>query len=136
YIANEARVNALTLAELASSPMPPAHVYFRGGQAIGTPVQWSPVEGAASYRVLLRPTFAPNWTIRIVAPPVPAPPPPTRAGAPPPDPNAPPSEKLYQITVPQSPDNYLFAVARTFGRGGRGRGAAPAGRGGAGGGGS
>ena len=146
YIANEARVNALTLAALASSPLPPAHVYFRGGQAIGTPVQWSPVEGAASYRVLLRPTSAPNWTIRIVAPAVEAPPPPTRAGAPPADANAPPPEKLYQITVPQSPDNYLFAVvavdqdgheslptlavARTFARGGRGRGAAPAGRGG------
>ncbi|MGH9394484.1 MAG: M20/M25/M40 family metallo-hydrolase, partial [Terriglobales bacterium] len=142
YIAKLARVNALTLAALAASPLPPAHVYFRGGQNIGTPVQWTPVAGAASYRLLLRPTAASQWTIRINAPAVPAPPPPARAGTTPPP--APP-ETLYQITVPQSPDNYIFAmvavdkdgheslptlaVTRPFrgrGRGRGGRGAAPA----------
>lgn len=107
YIANEVRVNALTLANLAASPLPPEHVYFQGGQQIGTKVDWSPVAGAASYRVLLRPTASPNWTVRIVAPPVPAPPPPPRTGAPAPET---PAEPMYQITIPQSPDNYIIAV--------------------------
>ncbi len=105
YIANVARVNALTLAALASSPLPPEHVYFRGGQSIGTPVQWSPVEGAASYRVLLRPTASPQWTIRIPAPAVAVP-----ASANPPAADAPPAPPMYQITIPQSPDNYLIAM--------------------------
>lgn len=140
YIANVARVNALTLAALASSPLPPAHVYYRGGQAIGVPVQWTPVEGAVAYRLLLRPTSAPQWTIRIPAPPVPAPPPASRPAtdgtAPIPAAPASPAETLYQITVPQSPDNYIFAMVavdkdgheslptlattRPFGRGRRG----------------
>ncbi|MGH9482699.1 MAG: M20/M25/M40 family metallo-hydrolase, partial [Terriglobales bacterium] len=141
YIANVARVNALTLAALASSPLPPAHVYYRGGQAIGVPVQWTPVEGAAGYRLLLRPTAAAQWTIRIPAPPVPAPPPPPRpaaaeGAAPTPIVPAAPPESLDQITVPQSPDNYIFAMVsvdndgheslptlaatRPFGRGRRG----------------
>lgn len=106
YIANECRVNALTLAALASSPLPPAHVYFRGGQQIGTPIQWTPVAGAAGYRVLLRPTASPQWTIRINAPAVAAPPLHLRPGVTVDNPN----QKLDQITIPQSPDNYMIAV--------------------------
>lgn len=103
YIANVARVNALTLAALASSPLPPAKVYFRGGQRIGTPVRWTPVEGAAGYRILLRPTAQPQWTLRIAAPETPA----TQTpGMGPLDPNQP----MDQITIPQSPDNYIIAV--------------------------
>lgn len=138
FIANVARINALTLAALASSPLPPAHVYFRGGQSIGTPVQWTPVAGAAAYRVLLRPTASPQWTIRIPAPAVAAPPQPLPPGMAPP---ATPPDPLYQITIPQSPDNYIIAMVSVdkqgheslptlgttrprfgFGRGGRGRG--------------
>jgi hypothetical protein len=106
YLANAARVNALTLAALASSPLPPAHVYFRGGQAIGTPIRWTPVAGAVRYRVLLRPTASPQWTIRIPAPPKFAPPIrlPFMRG---PAPAGPP---MYGITIPQSPDNYIIAV--------------------------
>jgi len=107
YIANEVRVNALTLASLAASPLPPEHVYFQGGQQIGTKVDWSPVAGAAGYRLLLRATASPNWTLRIAAPPVPAPPPAPRAGAPAPET---PAGPMYQITIPQSPDNYIIAV--------------------------
>lgn len=107
YIANEVRVNALTLANLAASPRPPEHVYFQGGQQIGTRVEWSPVAGAASYRVLLRPTASPQWTLRIVAPPVAAPPPPVRPGAAAPET---PAEPMYAITIPQSPDNFIIAV--------------------------
>lgn len=103
FIANVARVNALTLASLASSPLPPAKVYFRGGQRIGTPVRWSPVEGAASYRILLRPTAQPQWTIRIPAPAVAAT---AEPGMGPLDPAAP----MYQMTIPESPDNFIIAV--------------------------
>ncbi|MGH9473285.1 MAG: M20/M25/M40 family metallo-hydrolase [Terriglobales bacterium] len=136
YIGNVARVNALTLAALASSPLPPKTVYFRGGQAIGTPVEWTPVAGAAGYRILLRPTASPQWTIRIPAPPVAAA---ATPGMGPLDP----AQPMYEITIPQSPDNYFIAVVsldqagheslptlgstRPFrfgrGRGGRGRGA-------------
>ncbi|HUX65914.1 MAG TPA: M28 family peptidase [Terriglobales bacterium] len=138
FIANVARINALTLAALASSPLPPTHVYFRAGQAIGTPIQWTPVPGAAAYRVLLRPTASPQWTIRIPAPPVPAPPQPLPPGMAAP---STPSQPYDQITIPQSPDNYIIAMVAVdkqgheslptlgtarprygFGRGGRGRG--------------
>lgn len=138
YIGNVARVNALTLASLASSPLPPKTVYFRGGQAIGTPVEWTPVAGAAGYRVLLRPTASPQWTIRIPAPPVPAV---ATPGMGPLDP----AQPMYEITIPQSPDNYFIAVVSvdqdgheslpTLGttrpyRFGRGRGRGRGGRGG------
>ena len=103
FIANVARVNALTLASLASSPLPPAKVYFRGGQRIGTPVRWSAVAGAAGYRILLRPTDQPQWTLRIAAPAMAAT---AEPGMGPLDP----AEPMYQITIPQSPDNFIIAV--------------------------
>jgi Peptidase family M28 len=127
YIANVARVNAITLAWLASSPRPPDQVSFSGGQSpYGTPITWTEVPGAASYRLLMRPTASSQWEIRMPAPAVPAPPPTAGgraggagaadaaggAGA-----NAAPaaaapasSGTRFQITVPQSGDNYFFAI--------------------------
>lgn len=62
YAANAARVNALTLAALASAPPPPAHAYYQPRLESGTTLRWAAVPGAASYRIWLRPTAAPQWT--------------------------------------------------------------------------
>ncbi len=134
YIANVARVNALTLAWLASSPPPPEHVTFQAGQqATGTAVTWTAVPGAATYRVLLRPTADSEWTIRLPAPAVPAPPRgagggrgagaedttgsgSASAGTVPPAADTSqasatmPAGPTYQATVPQSGDNYFIAI--------------------------
>ena len=124
YIANVARVNAITLAWLASAPPSPEHVYFQAGQQVGTNVTWTAAPGAASYRLLLRPTSESQWTMRRPAPAVAAP---ARAGgagggaagvsappagaqpAPASTPTAP-NTPTYQITIPESGDNYFFAV--------------------------
>lgn len=65
YTARVARINALTLAALASSPAKPQHVYDAPKLEPGTTLTWDPVPGAVAYRVLLRPTAAANWTRRI-----------------------------------------------------------------------
>ena len=136
YIANVARVNALTLAALASSPRPPALVTFQAGQSPnGTAIQWSEVPGAASYRLLTRATSESQWSSRRPAPAVLAPPRPRARAAgrarvvepmrplvgpparlpldrrlvrrrQPPAPTGP----MYQLTVPESGDNYFFAI--------------------------
>ena len=122
YIANVARVNAITLAWLASSPPSPERVTFQAGQQVGTAVSWTEVPGAASYRLLMRATSENQWTIRRPAPAVPAPPRAAGAGgrggvtgttaasargqAPEPTPATP----MFQMTIPESGDNYFFAV--------------------------
>lgn len=65
YTARVARINALTLAALASSPALPQHVYFAPKLESGTSLTWDAVPGAVAYRVLLRPTAAANWTQQI-----------------------------------------------------------------------
>jgi Zn-dependent M28 family amino/carboxypeptidase len=98
YMANVARVNALTLASLASSPIPPEKVTFRAGQQIGNVITWTPVKSATSYVLLYRETAANQWSERP-APANPAPPSTTNSGP------------MFQIDIPESGDNYIFAVA-------------------------
>ena len=62
YNANAARVNALTVAALASAPPPPTAVHYAPKLESGTTLSWRASPGAASYRVWLRPTAAPQWT--------------------------------------------------------------------------
>ncbi|MGH9393957.1 MAG: M28 family peptidase [Terriglobales bacterium] len=65
YTANVARVNALSAAALALAPAAPQQLrQQRAGW--GTHLSWQPVAGAASYRVLLRPTDQPQWSERLV----------------------------------------------------------------------
>lgn len=64
YTANVARVNALALAALAMAPPAPAHAYFLPRLETGTSLRWDAVTGAVAYRILLRPTAAPQWTER------------------------------------------------------------------------
>jgi len=64
YIANVARINAATLASLASAPAPPADVKIETRKLDNnSDLVWqaSPDGDVAEYRVLWRDTTAPNW---------------------------------------------------------------------------
>ena len=60
YLAQVARLNALTLASLAGAPAPPAGVDIEGAVASDTTIHWQHVAGAAGYRVWWRDTLAPQ----------------------------------------------------------------------------
>ena len=62
YLAQVARLNAVTMAALALAPPPPAQVKIEGAVSMDTTVSWSAVPSAASYRVWWRDTTAPYWT--------------------------------------------------------------------------
>jgi hypothetical protein len=98
YVANVARINAATLAALASAPAPPENVHLETkGLENDSTLLWNrPGDGrAASYDVLWRPTAAPDWEhARHV---------PTGTTA----------------TVPVSKDNVIFAVEAIDERGHR-----------------
>ncbi len=64
YVANVARLNAATLAALASAPAPPANVHvLLKNLENDTTLAWEPAPGglAKSYEVLWRATTAPEW---------------------------------------------------------------------------
>jgi len=57
YVANVARLNAATLASLASSPAPPAGVHLLTKQLENdSKIEWKPAPGATAYEVLWRKT--------------------------------------------------------------------------------
>jgi hypothetical protein len=57
YVANVARLNAATLAALASSPAPPADVHIlTKGLENDSKIEWKPAAGATAYEVLWRKT--------------------------------------------------------------------------------
>jgi Zn-dependent M28 family amino/carboxypeptidase len=62
YLAQVARLNAITMAALAMAPPPPAEVKIEGAVSMDTKVSWSPVADAASYRVWWRDTAEPHWS--------------------------------------------------------------------------
>jgi hypothetical protein len=89
YVANVARVNAATLAALASAPAPPRNVRLQTKQLLNdsTLVWEPPADGRATgYVVLWRATTAPDWEHA------------QRVG------------KDLKATVPVSKDNVIFAV--------------------------
>ena len=62
YVANVARVNAATLASLASAPAPPANVRLDTGKLENdTTLTWEPARGASGYEVVWRATSSPQW---------------------------------------------------------------------------
>jgi hypothetical protein len=62
YAAEVARLNAATLASLASAPAPPAKVKMLIKELDNdTRLAWEPVPGATAYEVLWRATSAPDW---------------------------------------------------------------------------
>ncbi len=89
YVANVARLNAATLAELASAPAPPGKVRLLTKQLENdSTLAWeAPADGrAASFEVLWRDTTAPDWQ------------------------QVKPVGMQTQATVPVSKDNVVFAV--------------------------
>ena len=62
YVAHVARLNAATLASLASAPAPPANVKMQTKDLDNdTTLTWEPSSGAAAYEVVWRSTKAPDW---------------------------------------------------------------------------
>jgi len=62
YVAEVARLNAATLASLASGPAPPARVKMLTKELENdTHLTWEPSAGAASYEVVWRATSSPDW---------------------------------------------------------------------------
>jgi hypothetical protein len=73
YVANVARLNAATLASLASSPAPPTDVHLLTKQLENdSKIEWKPTPGAAAYEVLWRKTtdadFAEENLLRTTEP--------------------------------------------------------------------
>jgi hypothetical protein len=60
YLAKVTRLNVAALAALARAPMPPA-VTITGQVSPDTKVSWTPVKGAAGYKVWWRDTTAAQW---------------------------------------------------------------------------
>ena len=89
YIANVARLNAATLASLASAPAPPAKVRLEAQKLVNdSTLTWdaSPDGRAAGYEILWRATTSADW--EHVAP----------------------ASGLKETTVPVSKDNVVFGV--------------------------
>ena len=90
YVANVARVNAATLASLASAPAPPANVRVdTRGLTNNTTLTWEPSPGglASQYQILWRDTDEPFWQHAMNTP-----------------------APGTSITLPISKDNVIFAV--------------------------
>lgn len=63
YVANVARLNAATLASLASSPAPPSDVHvLTKGLENDSKIEWKPADGATAYEVLWRATSDGNFS--------------------------------------------------------------------------
>jgi len=61
YLAQVTRLNAITLASLASAPAPVRGVAIGGAVTTDTVMTWTPQPGVARYRVWWRDTTAPQW---------------------------------------------------------------------------
>ncbi len=62
YVAHVTRLNAATLASLASAPAPPANVrMLTKNLENDTTLTWDPSAGASGYEVVWRSTSAPDW---------------------------------------------------------------------------
>jgi Zn-dependent M28 family amino/carboxypeptidase len=61
YLARVTRLNAMTLASLASAPPPPLEVSVQGALSDDTAVRWTATPGAATYRIWWRDTISPVW---------------------------------------------------------------------------
>ena len=87
YVAGVARLNAATLASLASAPLAPQNVRVLTKELINdSTLTWQASAGAAGYEVLWRATSSPNWE------------------------HAQDARDTTRITLPQSKDNVIFAV--------------------------
>jgi hypothetical protein len=96
YVANVARLNAATLAAMASAPAPPGKAVIDArGQEDPTNLSWEASPGATSYEVLWRDTIAPVWE------------------------HSKDVGKVTQVTMPYSKDNIIYGVRAVDGKGHR-----------------
>ncbi|MGZ4732438.1 MAG: M28 family metallopeptidase [Terriglobales bacterium] len=87
YVANVARINAATLASLASAPAPPAKVRLQTIELENnSTITWDSSPGSSSYEVLWRATTSPEWE------------------------KVQPVGNVTRATLPMSKDNVIFAV--------------------------
>ncbi len=87
YVAAVARLNAATLASLASAPAPPANVRLETANLENdSTLSWEPAQGASGYEIIWRATSAPDWE------------------------HAQPVGNVTRATVKLSKDNVIFAV--------------------------
>jgi Peptidase family M28 len=95
YVARVARLNAATLATLASAPGEPRSLILdTHKQETGSTLSWNPPDGmpaTAHYELLWRETTAPDWQFAQSVP-------------------ADPSQSVVTVTVPISKDNVVFGV--------------------------
>lgn len=68
YLARVTKLNAMTMAALASAPRPPREVKVDGAVSANTTVTWTASEGAASYIVWWRDTTSPVWQHSQIVP--------------------------------------------------------------------
>lgn len=61
YLARVTKLNAMTMASLASAPRPPREVKIDGAVSANTTLTWTASPGAASYAVWWRETTSPVW---------------------------------------------------------------------------
>jgi hypothetical protein len=96
YVANVARVNAATLASLASAPAPSGRVRLQTKDLENdSTLTWEASPGSSSYEVLWRDTASPEWD------------------------HAQPVGNVIRVTLPMSKDNVIFAVRAVDGAGHR-----------------
>jgi hypothetical protein len=62
YLAQVTRLNVVAMAALARAPAPPEGVKIEGAVSPDTTVSWTPVKGAAAYRIYWRGTTDAQWT--------------------------------------------------------------------------
>jgi hypothetical protein len=109
YMSRVARLNAATMASLASAPPPPVHLSFPPPPRVfsnainNTDIEWDAAPGAPAdthYEIVWRPTASPDWTRSIMAD--------RLASAPEGQYSA--NDGHYAITIPVSKDNVIFGV--------------------------
>ncbi|UKK83734.1 M28 family metallopeptidase [Sphingopyxis sp. BSN-002] len=72
YLARVTALNVALVSELADAPAAPANVSIDGALSSNTTVRWTPVEGAASYRIRWRRADRSDWTDSRLVPSGPA----------------------------------------------------------------
>src|SRR3546814_20164418 len=62
YLARVTALNAALITELADAPPAPTEVGIDGARSSNTPVRWTPVDGAAAFRVHWRRADRSDWS--------------------------------------------------------------------------
>jgi len=119
YIARVARLNAATMAVLASAPPPPVNVQYPlpphvfNNSINNTQITWDPgpyAPAGTKYEIVWRPLAAPDWTRSILA---------DKLSSVPEGKFGRTDEGHFAITIPVSKDNVLFGIRAVDAKGHR-----------------